>query len=84
MQVTLGASQASTHTAPAKPGVASTVLVTGVPYSDRVSGKTYSTDVVPMESEYEASVANLPGATVIDSTVDHVEERLNNLISFFA
>lgn len=84
MQVNLAASQVPIATAPSKPANAETVLVTGVPYSDRVSGKTYSTDVLAMQSGYEASVASLPGATVMGSTVDSVEERLNNLISFFA
>jgi hypothetical protein len=67
-----------------KPTNDGTELVTGVPYSMRVAGKTYSANVEQMESEFEAQVPNLPGASVIGPTVERVEDTLNNLISFFA
>jgi hypothetical protein len=57
---------------------------TGVPYSARVGGKTYWANVEHVGCNYEAAVPNLPGAFVVGSTVAHVEERLNNLIDFFA
>ncbi len=51
-------------------------------YSERVSGKTYSVDVMPVASGYEAKVPNVPGVSVTGATVDRVEERLNSIINF--
>lgn len=59
-------------------------LVTGVPYSARVGDTTYSTQVQPVGNLYEGTIPNLPGASTIGATVEQVENRLGNLISFFA
>lgn len=58
--------------------------VTGVPFSDRVAGKTYSTHVLPLEHEYKGRGSNLPGACTVGATVDQVEGKLSGLINFFA
>jgi hypothetical protein len=59
--------------------------VTSVPYTAHVGEKTYSTEVQPVDNSlYEGSIQNLLGASAIGTTVDQVETRLGNLISFFA
>jgi hypothetical protein len=67
-----------------KPTIAEQESGIGVEYSARAAGKTYSANIEQLENEYEAQVPNLPGAGVVGSTVEKVEDRLNNLISFFA
>jgi hypothetical protein len=58
--------------------------VTGIPYSDHAAGKTFSTHVQPVGDQYQGRIPNLPGASTTGDTVQEVEERLSNLISFFA
>jgi len=71
-------SQTAVHKQPvqAQPSLSSVL------YSERVSGKNYSVDVMPVDSGYEAKVPNVPGISVTGPTVDRVEERLNSIISF--
>jgi hypothetical protein len=59
-------------------------LVTSVPYSAHVGDKTYSTEVQPIGNLYEGSIQNLPGASTVGTSIEQVEARLGNLISFFA
>jgi hypothetical protein len=58
--------------------------VTGVLYSQKSDGETYSTHILRFGNNYEARIDDLPGAAVIDSTYNHAEKSLGNLISFFA
>jgi len=52
-------------------------------YSTTAGGKTYGAYVDQIPDGYEASVANLPGATATGTSVEAVEYNLGNLISFF-
>jgi hypothetical protein len=77
-------STSASHKTPSVTDESGLQPVTGIPYSARAAGKTYSTHVQPVDNEYEGSIPNLPGASTIGATVEEVEGRLNNLISFFA
>jgi hypothetical protein len=83
MQVHSAATLAAVHSTASSTSQTPPLPITGVPFSDKVSGKTYSTHVLPMTSGYEAAVPNLPGAAAEGATVESVENRIAHLISFF-
>jgi len=58
--------------------------VLAVPFSARVGSETFSGDVEHINGEYEGSVSNLMGVNSAAPTVGRVEDRLVNLIDFFA
>jgi hypothetical protein len=84
IQVDLAAGSGASRNSALTDMSAGLMLVTGVPYSARIDGKTYATNVQPVDDEYEGHVANLPGVSSVGATVEQVEDKLGNLISFFA
>jgi len=84
MQISSISSISSAQIPASRPSDVGLNAVTGVPYTARVGGKTYSANIQQMENEFEAQVPSLLGVDVVAPTVEKVEDSLSNLINFFA
>jgi hypothetical protein len=83
MQIASIASVSTARSAASNPVSPGLQAVLAGEYSTTAGGKTYGAYVEQSQYGYEATVANLPGATATDSSVQAVEYDLGNLISFF-
>jgi len=84
MQINSLSSAIPTETTVTRSSEAGVKPTSAVAFSNRVGDKTYSAEVHPIVDEYAGRVPSLFGAQTVAATVDKVEEKLSNLISFFA
>ena len=83
---TAAAAPAKASSSPVQSGGASSAqeATLAAVYSTTVAGKSYSGDVEESGGEYEASVANMPGASASGSSIQSAENNLEIKIDTLA